>query len=197
MFSISLTEIEKNPAFSIPYSPEYSEEDDDISFVVLEICCYLLQIDCAKFVIQGFEDIKWAAGSSECWPADLEYGLSTIIDELPNVVHDLRKRLDSSIYLWEQGVEKKIIIHINGESAELSCLDYIEHKTIPLECGIDGARSLVPDKSSVVEKMPVEALIKMIEDLINEFIRLAIKYCVNIEENTTFQKYMRDWKSAQ
>ncbi len=188
MFYISLIEIEKDPASLIPYNPDYWEEDCILD-IVTNICDHLQEINSARFIVQGFPDLFGSSTSMEYWPVDVGTDLMTIIYELPDVIKDLRNHIDSSIYLCEQGTEKDIRVHVGDGIAELTCLDYSTHKVAS-----DGS-TCVPDISPTIERLPVAELIDMLGQVIDEFIRLAIKYCANIDDHPTFQKFMSDWKN--
>jgi len=190
MFYISLIEIEKDPTSLIPYDPDYWEEDG-ISNIAPNICDHLQEINCARFIVQGFQDILWSSTPLEYWPVDVRTDLLTIIEELPGVVQELRKHHDSSLFLCEQGIEKDIRIHIDDGIAELTCFDYSAHKVA------SNGSTGVPDISSTMEKLPVAQLIEMLENVVNEYIRLAIKYCADIDNHPTFRKFVSDWKNGR
>lgn len=84
----------------------------DFDSVVMDLCQALAESDCF-FRIGGF--------GQSAWPVDVRYDLSTLIEQLPDVLDKIGSRLSAKIDLYGQGVERVLRFEVNGDRVEVSC----------------------------------------------------------------------------
>ncbi|MBB1152121.1 hypothetical protein [Amycolatopsis dendrobii] len=85
--------------------------DPGFDALVIEACQVLAATDCA-FTVRGF-------GGS--WPVDVAYDLSTLVEQLPRLLRDLRARRDGQIGFYGQGIERTVHFSPCGERLRLTC----------------------------------------------------------------------------
>ncbi|TQN32861.1 hypothetical protein FHX37_2847 [Haloactinospora alba] len=79
--------------------------------MVMEACEYLENTDCGLRV-RGF---------GEDWPVDVGYDLSTVMEELPDLIESIRATGSGEIDFYAQGMERTLSFSTNGEEVEITC----------------------------------------------------------------------------
>jgi hypothetical protein len=86
--------------------------DLDYDSLVMEACEVLAETDCA-FTIRGFGTYDW--------PVDLAYDLSTLVEQLPDLLDDLRAHRVGKVDLYGQGVERTLYFHPSSGEVKITC----------------------------------------------------------------------------
>ncbi|GAA1765891.1 hypothetical protein GCM10009681_41200 [Luedemannella helvata] len=136
-FNVTLT----RPVTVIPTVAMPSDLDFDS--VVMELCQVLSETDCT-FRIGGF-------GQSN-WPVDVRYDLSTLVEQLPDVLSQIRSRELAEIDFYGQGVERTLRFGVGEERVFVSCISRTRW---------------VPDPAE--EELGYSELLSMLESVAAEF----------------------------
>jgi len=92
-----------------------AEGPPDLGFesVVMDLCSVLAETNCA-FSIAGF-------GQAE-WPVDVRYDLSTLVEQLPELLSNIRVRRSAEIDLYGQGIERTLRFDVEGDRIVATCV---------------------------------------------------------------------------
>ncbi|BCB78383.1 hypothetical protein GCM10022251_30330 [Phytohabitans flavus] len=104
-----------NVVLVVPLTAELAAEgpsDPDYESVVMELCSRLAETDCV-FRMAGF--------GQEQWPVDIRYDLSTLIEQLPDLLNGLRSNGSVEVDLYGQGVERTLSFVVNGDRVTAAC----------------------------------------------------------------------------
>lgn len=104
--------------------------DGDLAYdsLVMEACEVLAETDCT-FSICGF--------GSDDWPVDIAYDLSALVEQLPDLLGDLRGNRVGEIDLYGQGVERTLHFHPSGSEVKVTCTVRITWSPDPAVESID------------------------------------------------------------
>jgi len=86
--------------------------DLDYESIVMELCSRLAETDCV-FRMAGF--------GQEEWPVDIRYDLSTLIEQLPELLSGLRSNGSVEVDLYGQGVERTLRFVVAGDRVTAVC----------------------------------------------------------------------------
>jgi hypothetical protein len=86
--------------------------DLDYESIVMELCSRLAETDCV-FSMAGF--------GQEQWPVDIRYDLSTLIEQLPELLSALRSNGSVEVDLYGQGVERTLSFVVVGDRVTATC----------------------------------------------------------------------------
>ncbi|MCP2319271.1 hypothetical protein APR12_004638 [Nocardia amikacinitolerans] len=107
-FSLSITPATK-PSGTVAAAPD---GDLDYTSLVMMACEVLAETDCA-FTIGGF--------GSDDWAVDVAYDLSTLVEQLPDLLDDLRAHRVGEIDLYGQGIERTLYFHPTDGEVRITC----------------------------------------------------------------------------
>jgi hypothetical protein len=107
-FSFSITAATK-PSGTVAPMPD---GDLDYDLLVMEACKVLAETGCV-FTICGF--------GNDDWPVDVAYDLSTLVEQLPDLLDDLHAHRVGEIDLYGQGVERTLCFHPSGSEVRVTC----------------------------------------------------------------------------
>jgi hypothetical protein len=98
--------------------------DPDLPFetLVMEACSVLEQTDCS-FSIGGFGD--------DSWPFDVGYDMSTLYEQLPNLLAGVRGNLRTEVDLYSQGIERTLIFQPADDEVLIDCHSRTDWKPDP------------------------------------------------------------------
>ncbi|WP_134661359.1 MULTISPECIES: hypothetical protein [unclassified Amycolatopsis] len=125
-FSFSLRPATRAPGSVAPML----NGDLDYDALVIEACQVLATTDCA-FTVRGF-------GGS--WPVDVAYDLSTLVEQLPGLLRDLRARHDGEIDFYGQGIERTLHFRPLAGQVQVTCMSRTSWTPDPAVEVIDGTR---------------------------------------------------------
>ncbi|MGW2508443.1 hypothetical protein ACWC0A_03230 [Streptomyces scopuliridis] len=98
------------------------EDSDEYEYLVMRACGILSEIGC-KFHIAGF--------GSEDWGFDVSYDMSTLMEQLPDLLLGLASDGCGEIDFYSQGVERTVIFERVGEAYALRCHSRTPWKPYP------------------------------------------------------------------
>ena len=98
------------------------EDRDEYEYLVMRACGILSEIGC-KFHIEGF--------GSEDWGFDVSYDMSTLMEQLPELLDGLASDGRGEIDFYSQGVERTVTFERVGESYALRCHSRTDWKPSP------------------------------------------------------------------
>jgi hypothetical protein len=138
-------------------------ERADYQSLVMEACGLLAETDCC-FHVGGF--------GQDDWNLDVAYDMSSVIEQLPEVVSGLRSNHDVELDLYTPGVERTVRFAVLGDAVEAYC------------------RS----RTSWVPTMPTERLahsivLSMFERLAIDFARAASAVAPNFADIAPFDRW--------
>lgn len=107
-FSFFLIPATKTPGTVAPPP----DSDLDYDSLVMEACQVLAETDCV-FALRGF--------GADDWPVDIAYDLSTLVEQLPDLLDDLHAYRVGEIDLYGQGVERTLSFHSSGSEVKITC----------------------------------------------------------------------------
>lgn len=144
---------------------EYDDENDDIRSVFCDICDVLEFNPNIKFNVSGF--------GQEEWPVDVGTDLLTAVEELGEIVQLISHgNFDFEFYLYEQGVERKVIFKGKDDSVQLRCESYGQWQ---------------PEYENLF--MEKEAVKKIFYDLKFSFCSVAEQVCPLITSHSWFKSW--------
>jgi hypothetical protein len=106
-FEISLT---RPPLFSD--SSEGRDAPEDFTSLIIDGCSLLEEAGC-RFLVSGF-----GQGS---WPVDVRYDLSTVMEQLVDVLADLRAEKESELDFYGQGIERVLDFFPGPDGVRIRC----------------------------------------------------------------------------
>jgi hypothetical protein len=95
---------------SLPVDP--SEDVGDFESLVMYSCELLSETDC-RFLVSGF-------GQKE-WPVSIEYDLSTVLEQLPDLISGIRAGEVSELDFYAQGTQRILDFIPGAERLEIKC----------------------------------------------------------------------------
>lgn len=84
----------------------------DYESIVMELCSRLAETDCV-FRMAGF--------GQKQWPVDIRYDLSTLVEQLPELLSALRSNGSVEVDLYGQGVERTLSFVVAGDRVTTAC----------------------------------------------------------------------------
>lgn len=126
-----------------PLSSEPLEDREDFDYLVMQGCRVLAESGC-EFHIGGF--------GSQDWKFDIAYDMSTLLEQLPQLVEGLRQDGTGEIDFYSQGVERSVAFNKAGSNYEMRCHSRTSWRPSPS-----------------VETAKIVAVNKMLEDLAFNF----------------------------
>jgi hypothetical protein len=108
MFHISLDLPSRSVASSVPAELNA----DDFPSLVMEACEVLRETDC-RFRMGGF--------GQDDWNLDVGYDMSSVIEQLPEVLSALHSGVDAELDLYTPGVERTIRFIVDGSFINAMC----------------------------------------------------------------------------
>lgn len=84
----------------------------DFRSLVMHACALLSKTDC-QFHVGGF--------GQDDWPVDVGYDLPTVIEQLPDLIADIRARAEAELDFYGQGVERKLVFAPGDDMMEIRC----------------------------------------------------------------------------
>jgi hypothetical protein len=139
----------------------------DYESIVMELCSRLAETDCV-FRMAGF--------GQEQWPVDIRYDLSTLIEQLPELLSGLRSNGSAEVDLYGQGVERTLSFVVAGDHVTVACAS---------------RTGWIPNPK--VEEIDLAELLAMIESVAFEFARFMRMVWPQCAKNAPFV----DWVSIQ
>lgn len=91
----------------------YDDEFDDVSSVIEDACAILGESGAVRFSVSGFSDTPW--------PVDVATDLSVVLEQLPDAIKKAREGKDFVIDFYEQGIERTLHFHHQGDSTKIEC----------------------------------------------------------------------------
>ena len=88
-------------------------DTDDFTSLVISACEMLGATDC-RFHMGGF--------GQDDWNLDVRYDMSSVVEQVPDVLAGLRAGVDAELDLYPQGVERSITFHVDGERIIANCI---------------------------------------------------------------------------
>lgn len=107
------------------------EDSDEYEYLVMRACGILSEIGC-KFHIAGF--------GSEDWGFDVPYDMSTLMEQLPELLDGLASDGRGEIDFYSQGVERTVTFERVGQAYVLRCHSRTNWKPSPGVEYVDSAR---------------------------------------------------------
>jgi hypothetical protein len=101
---------------------ETDEQAEGFISLIIDACALLAETDC-RFVVSGFGD--------DAWPVDVDYDLSTVIQQLPDLLASLRAGEDANLDLFEQGIQRLLEFSSTRPRVEIRCYSGTEWKPEP------------------------------------------------------------------
>lgn len=91
---------------------EIDKPPDDYLSLVMEACSLLGETDC-RFFVSGFGD--------NAWPVDVYYDLSTVLEQLPDLLAGLRAGEGGILDFYGQGIERRLEFFPEGRKVGIRC----------------------------------------------------------------------------
>lgn len=107
------------------------EDSDEYECLVMRACGILSEIGC-KFHIAGF--------GSEDWGFDVSYDMSTLMEQVPELLEGLASDGRGEIDFYSQGVERTVTFERVGEAYALHCHSRTKWKPSPEVEYVDSVR---------------------------------------------------------
>lgn len=107
----------------VPIAPEV---EDDYESLVITACGLLGDTDC-RFHIQGFGSLEW--------PVDVVYDLSAFMEQLLDLLAQIRLRSHAELDMYSQGIERTLEFIPKGDLVEIHCLsrtDWVPNPSIEI-----------------------------------------------------------------
>jgi hypothetical protein len=133
------------PSSSVASSVPAGLDADDFPSLVMEACELLRETDC-RFRMGGF--------GLEDWNLDVGYDMSSVIEQLPELLSALQSGTDAELDLYTPGVERSISFVADGSFINAKC---------------QSLTSWVPPDP--VERLDSREIIEMFEKLAIDFAR--------------------------
>lgn len=138
---------------NLPRLKESDEPAEDLESLVIDACLLLSETDC-RFIAGGFGDDEW--------PVDVRYDLSSVIEQLPELLMNLRADKQGILDFFGQGIERWLEFFPAKRLVEIRCrsgtdwepnptiehanLDHLETMLVNLATGFARAlRKVSPD----------------------------------------------------
>ncbi|GAB2830168.1 hypothetical protein [Streptomyces daliensis] len=99
------------PSEQLSLTPDF-DLTSDYEVLVMDVCELLSETDC-RFVMGGF--------GQDPWPVDVSYDLSSVMEQLPTAISDLRRRGEAVIDLYGQGVQRRLTFAPTGDLVNIRC----------------------------------------------------------------------------
>jgi len=158
---------------SFVFDPQF--DIDCVLSVLMEICEILATYSNIIFRCSGF-DLKWML--------DVETDFSTIVEDLPATIENLRNLENGSIDFFEQQTEREIVFFgFKEEHCFAKCLTTVSNGNSPRK-----------EKIGTVEKLVLVELIAELTVLFGDFIRIACVYCPTRSSNPYFVKWVDSYR---
>ncbi|MFF8791216.1 hypothetical protein [Streptomyces sp. NPDC015125] len=100
------------------------EDEDDYEYLVIRACGVLRETD-AKFHFGGF-------GHND-WKFDIGYDMSTVLEQLPELIAALRSEAPTQMELYSQGVECTLSFRTEAEIVRVKCASHTSWTPEPAE----------------------------------------------------------------
>lgn len=143
---------------------KYDVELDDGRSVIYDICEVFSNTGEISFFVSGF-------GQKE-WPVDCLFDLSSVIEQLPEIITKVNDRSDFILDFYEQGIEREVRFAYCGDHYVLTCKSRTDWNP-------------EPDKI----RMKKEDVRFLFMNLYNKFIELGNYLCPDLTRN----KLLKNW----
>lgn len=107
---------------NLPRLKETDEPVEDWESLVIDACLLLGETNC-RFIAGGFGDDQW--------PVDVRYDLSTVIEQLPDLLNDLRTGKEGLLDFYGQGIARWLEFSPTGRLVEIRCRSGTEWEPNP------------------------------------------------------------------
>lgn len=167
MFNMRL--VVRKPLKELPqtyFIKEYNVELDDGRSVIYDLCEIFSDTGDISFSVSGF-------GQTE-WPVDCVFDLSSVMEQLPEIIKKINNGSDFILYFYEQGIEREVRF--------VCCVD---HYVLTCKSRTDWN----PDPDKI--KMNKEDVRWMFMSLYNNFIKLSDHLCPNLARNSLLKKWLK------
>lgn len=101
-----------SPSAELPSGGVEVELSDDDDSLAMDACELLSGTD-ARFFVSGF--------GQEAWPVNVSYGLSSVIEQLPEAIDSLRSGRSAEIDFYGQGIERRLTFVPAGDTTQIRC----------------------------------------------------------------------------
>ncbi|MFD0555593.1 hypothetical protein ACFQ3B_00835 [Stackebrandtia endophytica] len=114
-------------------SPPEQDDPEETEYYVLAMrACQELADAGFRFRMSGF--------GLDDWPVDVSYDMSTVVEELPDLLRALRRREDFEVDMYGQGIERTIAVSVDGDRVLLGCRSRTSWRPDPATETLDFAR---------------------------------------------------------
>lgn len=114
-----------NPSGTVVPEPD---DDLDYSSLVIEACAVLAGTGC-DFTMRGF--------GSDDWQVDVAYDLSTLVEQLPDLVENLDTQRVGEVDLYGPGIERTLYFDPSGSEVAITCASWTSWTPDPLTESLD------------------------------------------------------------
>jgi hypothetical protein len=101
---------------------EIDQPPEDYFSLIIEACSLLEETDC-RFLVSGFGD--------DAWPVDVGYDLSTVVEQLPDLLASLRGGGGGTLDFYEQGIERQLEFFPEAGKIQIRCCSRTAWKPNP------------------------------------------------------------------
>lgn len=142
-------------------------ELDDVVAVIMSIGEVFESSGMVKFVVSGF--------GQEKWPVDCRTDLSTIIEQIPDILEKVNKGTYSfQLDFYEQGIERKLVFEGEGGLVRVTCLSRTNWIPIP--------------QTILIDKVQISTMFK---DLYNNFLEYSSVLCADLAKNPLLEEWKK------
>jgi hypothetical protein len=100
------------PPRQVPSTVADVDTTADYDTLVIQACEVLERTDC-RFLVGGF--------GQPVWPVDVGYDLSSLIEQLPGLLKDLRAGNEGEVSFYGQGIERTLSFERRGHQVRIQC----------------------------------------------------------------------------
>ncbi len=149
----------------------YDSEFDDERSVIGDGCEVLARLSTMRFLVNAF--------AQDHWLVDVETDLAVILEQLPNVLSELREGRPTILDFYEQGLERALIFAGEGVSVEIRCRS--QHPTWKF------------DRATIFMKR--SEVIAMLQKLGDDFVDFLEQACRNLADHPWLREWQRKLRS--
>jgi len=149
----------ESPA-DVSATPDQGDPEFTEYFVLAMRACQELADAGYRFRMSGF--------GLDDWPVDVSYDMSTVVEELPDLLDALRRREDFDLDMYSQGIERTLTVRVDADRVDLGCLsctswrpdpsvetmDYGRFYAMTTDLAAQVARGLVRIGSRLADRQP-------------------------------------------
>jgi hypothetical protein len=142
-------------------------ELDDVVAVLISICEVFELSEMVSFVVSGF--------GQEKWPVDCRTDLSTIIEQIPDILEKVSKGTFSfQLDFYEQGIERKLVFEEEAELVRITCLSRTNWIPIP--------------QTILIDKVEISIMFK---NFYNNFLEYSSVLCADLAKNPLLEEWKK------